>query len=232
MGAVGDISRISKFSGRYGDDVTGLDAASLVGLDALASSMASATGMTAREWGSPLHTPGGREAQVCDTRDTWGTHEQGGQGLGVRVEEEEEEDEEDDEARGRHSSSDEKGDIFNSPRGDEGVQESGREGGGGGAGRRAERGGGGGAAVVTGVEVARKAIKAPLLKAPLLQWSARGPEALRGSPLLGGVRQTSPSAEAAADTRQRRQSAEVASLPSLAVPFLLLIHFIYEQFQF
>ncbi len=48
MGAVAVISKISKFSGRYGDDVSGLDAASLVGLDALASSMASAM-----EWGSP-----------------------------------------------------------------------------------------------------------------------------------------------------------------------------------
>ncbi len=76
--------------------------------------------------------------------------------------------EEQDEARGRHSSSDEKGDIFYSPRGDEGVEESGGEGGGGGAGRRADRGGGGGAAVVTGVKVAWKAIMPPLLKAPLL----------------------------------------------------------------
>ena len=48
MGAVADISKISKFSGHYGDDVSGLDAASLVGLDALASSLA-------QQWSGGLH---------------------------------------------------------------------------------------------------------------------------------------------------------------------------------
>jgi hypothetical protein len=47
---------------------------------------------------------------------------------------------------------------------------------------------------------------------------------------LGGVRQTSPSAEVA--TGYEAKECRKSSRSSLAVPFLLLIHLIYQQFQF